>query len=175
MDTDQTALVVLVPEADPFVAAFRDRYDSSAADGMTAHITILALFLPAGQIRSGVVDILKEVFRRHRRFSFTLSQLETFPGVLYLAPDPAQPFIALTESVVARFPECPPYGGAYPGDTPHLTIASTGDPETVNEIAQEFRRVHPHAVSIRSAARAVSLVVKRDGRWREEIRFDLSE
>jgi hypothetical protein len=34
MDTDETALVVLVPVADSIVGEFRQKYDPSAADGM---------------------------------------------------------------------------------------------------------------------------------------------
>src|ERR1051325_8060387 len=49
MDTDcmsssESALVVLVPEAEVFAKPFRDQYDPSAAAGMPAHITLLYPF-----------------------------------------------------------------------------------------------------------------------------------
>jgi hypothetical protein len=44
--TSESALVVLVPEAEPLVGPFRERYDPSASAGMPAHITINYPFLP---------------------------------------------------------------------------------------------------------------------------------
>jgi 2'-5' RNA ligase superfamily len=43
--------------------------------------------------------------------------------VLWLDPNPAEPFRRLTEAVGVEFPECPPYGGAFDEVVPHLTVA----------------------------------------------------
>jgi hypothetical protein len=43
--------------------------------------------------------------------------------VLWLDPEPAQPFRQLTAAVWRAFPQHPPYGGAYDDVVPHLTIA----------------------------------------------------
>lgn len=40
----ESALVVLVPEAEALVKSFRDRHDPSAAAGVPAHITLLYPF-----------------------------------------------------------------------------------------------------------------------------------
>ena len=42
--------------------------------------------------------------------------------VLWLAPQPDEPFRVLTQTVSAAFPECPPYQGAYDDVIPHLTV-----------------------------------------------------
>ena len=42
----QSAFVVLVPEAEPWVKDLRERYDPIAAVGMPAHITVLFPFIP---------------------------------------------------------------------------------------------------------------------------------
>ena len=42
----ESALVILVPEAEPVVGRLRQRYDPSAAVGMPAHITLNYPFLP---------------------------------------------------------------------------------------------------------------------------------
>ena len=42
--------------------------------------------------------------------------------VLWLAPEPADPFVALTAAVAAAFPAYPPYGGAHDEVIPHLTV-----------------------------------------------------
>jgi 2'-5' RNA ligase len=43
--------------------------------------------------------------------------------VLWLDPDPAQPFRALTAAVSTAFPQHRPYGGAHDDVVPHLTVA----------------------------------------------------
>ena len=37
----ETALIVPVPEVEPIVGRFRDRYDPAAADGIPAHVTVV--------------------------------------------------------------------------------------------------------------------------------------
>src|SRR5207342_2917886 len=66
------------------------------------------------------------------RFSLThvgrfAGQVGRSPGVLYLAPDPAEPFVDLTRQLVARF-DLLPYGRASSGGNPHLTVARHEDP-----------------------------------------------
>ena len=48
-----------------------------------------------------------------------------FPTVVYLAPEPSEPFDRLTEAIDARFPDFPPYAGAFDGVIPHLTITES--------------------------------------------------
>jgi hypothetical protein len=45
--------------------------------------------------------------------------------VLWLEPEPGQPFRSLTAAVWAAFPEQPPYGGAHQDPVPHLTVAES--------------------------------------------------
>ena len=42
----ESALVVVVPEAEQLVGPFREKYDPSAAAGMPPHITLLYPFKP---------------------------------------------------------------------------------------------------------------------------------
>jgi len=46
----ESALVVLVPEAEAWVHSFRDRYDPSAAAGVPAHVMLLYPFRPPHNI-----------------------------------------------------------------------------------------------------------------------------
>ncbi len=56
-------------------------------------------------------------------FDVTLGRVREFPdGLLYLAPEPDAGLRSLTAALMAAFPQCPPYGGAFPEPTPHLTI-----------------------------------------------------
>ena len=63
---------------------------------------------------------------RFRAFDFTLSEVRRFPdGVVYLAPEPTDPFVAITKALADRWPDHPPYGGAFDAVIPHLTVAQT--------------------------------------------------
>ena len=42
--------------------------------------------------------------------------------VVWLDPDPAEPFRQLTARVWRRFPQCCPYGGEHAELIPHLTV-----------------------------------------------------
>ena len=46
---------------------------------------------------------------------------------VWLAPEPAGPFRALTAAVHAAFPQCPPFGAAFAEVIPHLTIGDRPD------------------------------------------------
>ncbi|HEY5398126.1 MAG TPA: hypothetical protein VIL16_22320 [Trebonia sp.] len=58
----QSALLVLVPAAEPVVGPHRARLDSSARDGVPAHLTVLYPFLPPAEIGQGVLAKLSRLF-----------------------------------------------------------------------------------------------------------------
>ena len=51
MAKTESALVVLVPEADPLVGPFRSFFDPSAALGVPAHVTLLYPFVEPAEDR----------------------------------------------------------------------------------------------------------------------------
>ena len=109
MPLDESALVMLVPEAEPLVKPFRDRYDPSAAAGVPAHITLLYPFRSPGEIDRAMLDDLRGCFQGFASFRFSLAPIRRFPdGVLYLAPDPDEPFRRLVLAIWDRYPETPP-------------------------------------------------------------------
>jgi 2'-5' RNA ligase len=90
---------------------------------LSAHITLLAPFLPPDQIDDGVIADLARFFADVTPFGFTLGEVCEFPdGPTYLAPDPAAPIRKLTQELHRSFPEFPPYGGAFDDVVPHLTV-----------------------------------------------------
>ena len=114
MSESESALIVMVPEAEPLVKAFRDRYDPSAAAGVPAHVTLLYPFKHPDEIDQAVLDDLGRCFRGRAPFRFALASIWRFPdGILYLAPDPHEPFRELTVAIWDRY-ETPPYGGKCP-------------------------------------------------------------
>src|SRR5687767_4670951 len=97
----ESALVVLVPEAEPMVAAFRDQHDPAAAAGVPAHITLLYPFKPPNEIDARACTVLRECFAHCTPFDFSLGAVRRFPAeaVLYLAPEPDEPFRQLTLAI----------------------------------------------------------------------------
>jgi hypothetical protein len=171
----QSVLVILVPEAEPLVGPFRSKYDSSAADGMPAHITINYPFRPMEEDKSGGIRDLKNLFSGYQSFGYSLVTVKRFPGVLYLDPFPGQPFTDLIQAVVERFPQSPPYGGMFGEVLPHLTVATADDIEAIEEINKQFAVACIGKLPIQATANEVWLMDNKDGAWIKRVSFLLAE
>jgi 2'-5' RNA ligase len=170
----ESALAVNVPESEPYVGALRERFDPSAKLGMPAHITVLYPFMPPERITDAVIRKLRGVMSRFTAFDFRLVRVGRFPGVaLYLAPEPAQPFIELTQGVVRAFPQYPPYGGQYDAIVPHLTVAQAGAAEH-DGIEAELAAALPARVGIEASCNEVVLLENSSDRWKPMRSFLLS-
>ncbi|NJP89018.1 2'-5' RNA ligase family protein [Nonomuraea sp. FMUSA5-5] len=160
----ETALVLGVPEAEPLVRPWRQR-----EIGLPAHVTVLTPFLPAPRIDDGVRRALRALFMRYPAVDVTFREIRRFagePGVVFLAPEPAKPFVRLTEAVTGRWPGTPPYGGRYDEIVPHLTLGEDG---AVDEawVAGEL--------PVTARVTAVSLLVRdAGGHWRPADVFPLA-
>jgi 2'-5' RNA ligase len=156
----RTALIVAVPEAEPAVGALRLAHDSSAALGVPAHVTILFPFAPPAAVDE---DALEALVAEHAAFEFELATIEHWPQPLtYLAPVPAEPFLALMNAVWRRWPAYPPYEGVHETVIPHLTVG-----EAELEVDAELPiRCHAHEV----------LLIEEDdaGRWSTRRSFPLA-
>ena len=120
----RSALVVAVPEAAPVIDPWLERTATAKPSrGVPAHATILFPFVPAGAIDDVLLEDLAAIFARFSTFEFALRRTARFPEVLYLAPEPPERFVSLTATVVASFPDYPPYGGAFDSVVPHVTAA----------------------------------------------------
>jgi hypothetical protein len=163
----ESALVILVPEAERLVGSFRQRYDPSAAVGVPAHITLLYPFKPPNEIGETILHNLRLCFARVPAFSFALASVRRF-GVttLYLAPEPDEPFRRLTFAIWESYPETPPYGGRHPDVVPHLSIADQiTDERQFESVASDFARASRAVLPIRATAADVALMDTTAGRW----------
>ena len=101
----ESALIVLVPEAEPLVGSLRNKYDPSAAEGVPAHVTVLYPFKQPTEIVEGVLDMLRRTFAEFSPFQFSLAEARRFQsGVLYLALTDAERFRDLPWRSGAGFP-----------------------------------------------------------------------
>ena len=102
---------------------------SAVERGIPSHVTILFPLVPAAEVDDDLLSELRGLVPpAHARSAYELARLETFPGVAWLAPDPAAPFHVLIERTRAAFPHCPPYGDPALEPVPHCTVGVTDDP-----------------------------------------------
>ena len=169
----ESCLVILVPEAEPVVSPFRQKYDPSASQGMPAHITINYPFSTKFSSRQGLLKKLKSLFAKYPPIQFDLLKINWFPGVLYLEPVPAFRLIELIRAVEEEFPESPPYDGQYSKIIPHLTVAQFEDCKLFNEVNLEFRKFSQGLLPIKVTIETVFLMDNKDGSWTVRKKFKL--
>jgi hypothetical protein len=168
----RSALVVEVPEVRLAVDDWRERTcPSKPSRGVPAHVTVLVPFVPAAELGDPLIADLRALFARLHAFRFELREARRFPGVLYLAPEPPEPFVRLTERVVLEYPDFPPYEGAFDSIIPHLTVAE-GEARLLDEAERDVQRSLP----IAAEACEVTLLEELEpdsARWRTHARLPL--
>jgi hypothetical protein len=111
-DVAESAILVPVPEAEPVAGHLRARLDRPAGRGVPAHVTVLYPFVP--QITDAAVTQAAAAVASVAGFECRFAGIQWFgEDVLWLAPEPSAPFLALTAAVHAAFPHYPPFGGAF--------------------------------------------------------------
>jgi 2'-5' RNA ligase len=152
-------VVVPVPEAEHMLRGWRSAYTRDGREGMSAHITLLYPFAEPGELPAEV-EGLRSHFAQATPFRFALTEVRRFEGgVLYLAPEPAQPFRRLAEELHARYPERPPYGGAHTEIVPHCTVVDGQDAALMDE-AEGAVRSHLPIEALAIEAWLVELVAE---------------
>jgi 2'-5' RNA ligase len=168
----ESAFAVNVPEAEPYVGALRRKFDPAAALGMPAHITVLYPFMPPEEITQAVLGGIRRALSVASPFSFTLARVDRFADALYLAPEPAAPFVALTRSLVGQFPGYLPYGGKHAGIVPHLTVAQAARAE--HDIAEAQLAATLPGAGIPAKCGEVVLIENSSGLWKPMHSFALA-
>jgi 2'-5' RNA ligase len=118
----ESGIILPIPEAEAAVGHLRRLYDPQARYGVPAHITLLYPFAHPSRV-GDAADALQQLFRLVPPFDFSLVEVRRFPATAYLHPEPSATFVQLTERLAHRWPEFPPYGGAFSTVIPHLTVA----------------------------------------------------
>lgn len=168
----RSALIVAVPEAGRAVDGWRERTSTAKpSSGVPAHVTLLFPFVPVPEIDGALLAELRELFGRFQNFSFELRELRRFPSVLYLAPEPPGPFVQMTETLVASYPDFPPYGGIFESVVPHLTVAE-GEPELLDEAERDIRQALP-IIGLAGQVILIEEVEPDIARWQTRARIPL--
>ncbi|WP_369149040.1 2'-5' RNA ligase family protein [Streptomyces sp. R44] len=167
----QTGLIVRIPEAEPSVRGWRERFDPSAEAGVPAHVTVLFPFLDESRIDVRVESALADLLGRHQAFDLRFERCGRLPAVLYLAPEPDTRLRQLTEAIADRWPEAPPYGGRFAEIVPHLTIAQGQEDAVLEEIEADLAGRLPFTCRVAS----VELIVHDGTKWQERASFALGE
>jgi 2'-5' RNA ligase superfamily len=129
------------------------------ANDLPPHVTVL---FPC----PGDVAAITEVLAPFAAFDVVFARLDRFPGTLWLAPEPSEPFVAMTKAMVCRFPDYPPYGGIFPSIIPHLAVAQAQLDETA-ELVEPF-------LPLQSRVDSVVLYERAHGdHWVDVQTFDL--
>ena len=129
------------------------------AGDLPPHVTVL---YPC----PGDVEAIAQVLAPFAAFDVVFTRLDRFPGTLWLAPEPAEPFVVMTDAMVARFPDWQPYGGVFKSVVPHLTVAQA----SLDDVAVQIEPLLPLASRVES----VVLYQSADGQhWSESMTFDL--
>ncbi len=165
------ALVVPLVGLEPVVGAWRRAHTTDGARGMPAHLTLLYPFVDQSEVdRSN--DALQRVCSAFEPFDVSFSTLARFlgpPQVLYLEPDRADLFAAITAAVIGEFPTHPPFGGMHDEVIPHLTVAYG----SAQVLAEAERNLTPQ-LPISTRATEVALMEQdATGWWTARCRFGL--
>jgi 2'-5' RNA ligase len=166
--TGRSGVVVRIRLPEP-LEELRLRHDPMATAGVPAHVTLLFPFLATGDLTPAIRRRLALIASGVRPFSVRFDATGRFPGVLWLAPEPAAPFVELTERLAAAFPDHPPYEGAHDDVIPHLTVGLAPE-ETLDRLE---RKVHP-GLGFRERVHAIEVIAEDGtGRWHARWRLPL--
>jgi 2'-5' RNA ligase len=162
-----TALVALFPELEPLLGPWRRRFTGDGPRGMPPHVTLVFPFADSAEA-DDLLEPLGRVFADFAPFELVFRQTARFPGLLFLRPEPAETFVAITEALVRAFPDFPPYRGEFAEIVPHVTVAQ-GDDEVLAATERQLEQQLP----VRSRVERAWLVEDTAGGWRRHTAFPL--
>ena len=170
-----SSIDILLPDLNDLIGQWWHTTDA-AADGMPPHITLLWPWKSRADISDEDFAMIANVARQTQPLHLRLTSLQTFPGVLWLRPEPTEALLVLMRRLWSMFPSHPPFGGSLPNEPiPHITVAKVPDGALDGLTAEVHSRIGSRlpiqlavddiAVSIEGAA--------PDGRWAPVRRFAL--
>ena len=152
--------MILLPAAEPALAAARRIDPALVRPGLPAHVTALYPFLPDDSVSSSVLDAVRSLASAVAPTEVRLDEFLSAPGFAALPAPSLQP---ITDAVCDRWPEVAPYGGRFgPRPPAHVTVAMGGDEETLSRVGDEVRPLLP----LTDRATALQLVALTEHGWK---------
>jgi 2'-5' RNA ligase len=165
----ETALVIVLEDAEPFDAVRREFAAEAVARGIPFHLTLLYPFAPREQLTEAMLKDVRSFFETRTPFTFELNRLAAWPRVVYAVPEPDDALRDCMQALHARFPQWPPYGGMHAEVVPHATLGEEVDAAHVYpEIERRLTGCFPRRYT---ADTATLLEEFAPNRWGERGRF----
>ena len=163
----ETVLLVETPEAEPLIGPWRARHDPVADRGVPAHVTALFPFVAPEAFAASTLEELGVVAAGITPFDYELTSVDEFPGVVWLRPEPDDPFRRLTARLwAAAFPDHPPYESRFPDSQPHVTIAHTEPGPPQDRLCGEVTAAIESHLPLRGRAEQLSVFMSDEaGTW----------
>jgi len=158
-------VVVRVPALDQMIDELRRRFHLALKpNGIRPHITSLIPFLPAAELaEERELPALRALCAGLRPFDVSFSRTDRFPRVLYLAPEPAEPFIAFTRALMGGWPQLEAYAGEHKHVVPHLTVTTSRPPRVFDALDEALAPLLP----VRAQIEAAQVYLFDGRRWTE--------
>jgi 2'-5' RNA ligase len=124
--------VIPVPEADgPLTRVGGTEY---------AHITLVYPFVDVDGVTPEILSTLRDRFAAFPAFGYRLERTMRFLDVVFLDPEPADPFRDLLRALRADEPDGrgPPYPLEVTDILPHLTVMRSEDPALMERVEAEL-------------------------------------
>jgi hypothetical protein len=169
----QLLIMVPVPEVEPFIAQLRARFDPSAKRGLGAHVTVLHSNISQGRIEPAFMDRIAVSVSSVAPFGYRITRVARFPRTLYLAAEPAAPFVLLRERLVLALPMSEREPQFKEPLIPHVSVvrkSTSKDHDVEGELSATLRRHGP----IPCVCKQLVLLENSSGVWQEVRRFALS-
>jgi 2'-5' RNA ligase len=144
--------------------------ESLLEDGQPPHITLIYPFVDVATLAGEVVDEVERCCSGFRTFDFQVGHAVRFGEVVFVSPDPAEPFRDLLRALTSTEPP-PPYPVTVTDTIPHLTIAFSSDPSELEEVSTRVAGSLP----IRSRAAEAWLMAESTDGWSLERTFALGD
>jgi 2'-5' RNA ligase len=137
-------------------------------------VSVLYPFVPPGDVDEELLRRIERAVAHVTAFECSFERCAWFDDdVLWLAPEPGEPFRDLTNAVWSEFPEHPPYEGVFDDAIPHLTVAERRL-GTLDELRAVERTVQ-RALPVSTYVDRVALIAGRPeaGSWHTVNEFRL--
>lgn len=167
----ETALVIVLDDAEPFDEVRREFAVETFELGIPFHVTLLYPFAPSDELTEELLEETRAFFAQRKGFELELTHLAWWPAVVYAVPEPDAVLRDWMRALFARFPRWPPYGGEHPEVIPHATL---GEEIDASQVFPEIERRLSGRLPAHFPVAAVALLEEfTPGRWRERERFPL--